>query len=100
MMTRVRLRWALNQRSTPSRHLRTPQTGVSEVVGRGMRGWRGQTLRGLASKQVRGSRALRAQIPALESQQDPMEVGGPGDEMLEVSTEGRTSARTCCYDLM
>ena len=59
---------------------------------------------GRASKQAQESLALQAQVPALGSlqvrAQAPMEVGGLCDETLRVSTEGQTSVRTCCYDLM
>jgi hypothetical protein len=99
-VTRVELRQAPNHRSLPSRHLRTPQTGLSEVVCRGRRGGRGQTLKRRASTLAQGTRARRAQVPALGfrliRRPAPMEVGGPSDEMLRVSTERLTNVRTCC----
>jgi hypothetical protein len=103
MVARVGLRQAPHQTSSPNRHLRTPQTGVSEVAGRVMRGGRGQALRGRASKLgqgTRGTRAFRAQIPALGSQliRAPMKTGGPSDEKSRVSMEGQTNVRTCCCD--
>lgn len=99
-VARLGLRQAPNHRSSPSRHLRTPQTGLSEVVCRGLRGGRGQTLKRRASTLAQGTQARRAQVPALGSRPirrpAPMEVGGPSDEMLRVLTGGLTNVRTCC----
>jgi len=97
----VRHRQAPNQGSMPSSHLRTPQTGTSEVAGRGTRAGLDQTLRGHASKPAQVIQVLQAKVPALGHQRPrvlaSMGAGAPSDEMSRASAEERTSVRKRCY---
>ena len=89
---------------TPSKGLRTPQMGASEVASRETRVGQGQTLRDLANKQARGKRAHQVSLlPALEfgpiTVSVPVQVppGASDETSLGASRVERTSARRKRY---